>query len=265
MYTRKNGFTLIELLVVISIIALLISLLLPALGQAKENGRQIQCGSRMHQLFLAINVYAQDNNGWITPMQVLHRDSGIEQSWRSLLWEYISQEPDLVDCPSEDVERYALGPPDVIGQIDPQETFVPSGIGAVNVHYNNGKRTRPPIGRGPEYGPSRDNLSKFDDIEIPGQTIMLGDGNSNARGAFPEDRFWIYKDIGDVTGPGFSRAVQRDPGYDRHFGKANYTFADGHVALKASNELRCDGDVCQWTAQADPHDAPRGGRRGGRN
>jgi len=56
-----NGFTLIELLVVVAIIALLISILLPALGRAKENARGTVCKSNLHQLALATNYYAQDN------------------------------------------------------------------------------------------------------------------------------------------------------------------------------------------------------------
>ena len=57
----KTGFTLIELLVVISIIALLIALLLPALGLAKEMGRRAVCGSNVRTLVQAVHLYAQDN------------------------------------------------------------------------------------------------------------------------------------------------------------------------------------------------------------
>ena len=56
-----GGFTLVELLVVISIVALLIALLLPALGLAKEIGRRAVCASNVHQMVLAIQMYAHDN------------------------------------------------------------------------------------------------------------------------------------------------------------------------------------------------------------
>jgi len=71
MVTRKNekmrGFTLIELLVVIAIIAMLSSILLPALSKAREKGRQAVCISNLKQLTLAFMMYKDDNDGWYPP------------------------------------------------------------------------------------------------------------------------------------------------------------------------------------------------------
>jgi len=61
---NRQAFTLVELLVVIGIIAVLISILLPALSKARVAALQTQCLSRHRQIMLALVQYTQDNDGW---------------------------------------------------------------------------------------------------------------------------------------------------------------------------------------------------------
>lgn len=67
--TNKRGFTLIELLVVISIIALLIAILLPALGKAREMARDTQCVTNLKQMAFAMQAYAVDHKGELMPIK----------------------------------------------------------------------------------------------------------------------------------------------------------------------------------------------------
>ncbi len=64
---KRQAFTLIELLVVISIIALLMAILMPALSSAKEQGRAVVCRSNIRQLVLANIGYAIENNDYYVP------------------------------------------------------------------------------------------------------------------------------------------------------------------------------------------------------
>ncbi len=62
--TLKVGFTLVELLVVIAIIAILASMLLPALGQARRRAYSTECISQLKQLGMAYSFYGNDNNDY---------------------------------------------------------------------------------------------------------------------------------------------------------------------------------------------------------
>lgn len=62
---RGRAFTLIELLVVVAIIAVLISILLPSLNQAKKQARAVVCATNQRSIFSATTLYSTNNNGWI--------------------------------------------------------------------------------------------------------------------------------------------------------------------------------------------------------
>jgi len=91
MRSRSQGFTLIELLVVISIIALLIAIVLPALGAAKDSAAVAACLSNQRQLGIASHNYAADEEG-LLPYGYWRRSGGsvvFNYSWDDLIEPYL--------------------------------------------------------------------------------------------------------------------------------------------------------------------------------
>lgn len=80
---HRDGFTLVELLVVISIVALLVSLLLPALSSAREVAKSVVCGSNQRQLGVIYAVFEQEHGH--LPICLRNSESSTLSSWVNML------------------------------------------------------------------------------------------------------------------------------------------------------------------------------------
>jgi prepilin-type N-terminal cleavage/methylation domain-containing protein len=81
---RRRAFTLIELLVVIGIIAVLLSILLPTLGRAREFARRTECASNLRQLMTAVRLYSAEKDGVIP----FPNDDSKNTIWKAAGWLY---------------------------------------------------------------------------------------------------------------------------------------------------------------------------------
>ncbi len=111
---NRQAFTLVELLVVISIIALLLSILIPTLNKVREQARKVVCSTRLKDLGVVFTLYSADNHDAVPPTYPMTaeeqqlEDQQIDQHWYARIASYYNRRKDPLVRACDSIYDYTL-------------------------------------------------------------------------------------------------------------------------------------------------------------
>lgn len=269
---KLKAFTLVELLVVISIIALLLSILMPALGRVKEQARSVVCRTNLKSITLAAMLWSEDNDNWTPPHSwAWANPKGADESHGfagypnpGSLESYTATDRDksknLYACPSAKGVEF-FNAPDMTGasrDVEDKEKKCTYGINAwlaiVGDIQKNSPGDRSELGRETFwfYGPGSVHydirgVTKVHNIRKSNETVFFMDHENELVAQWNFDPFKAPNLLPQKTQTRWHKAVSRNEEYP-DYGSANIAWVDGHVSKepKDFNSKNKKGDP-RWT------------------
>lgn len=236
---RRRGFTLIELLVVVAILAVLVSILLPALNGARQQAKSTACLANMRSLGLAVHLYVQDNNDRFPSFGYVHGgESDPEKSWiTTLAHEYGQSGGDTSGSGAGTHLRSAVKdirrcPSDRSVYFEQPRLFGSAKLWRLTSYASNYfmvAEDPAPLGKD-------ETFQRLDRVRQPATTIYwteLAETGEYATADHVHPELWMAGD---------SRKIAAEQAaIDRHRGRANYALVDGHAeSLKFEETYEID-------------------------